>query len=174
MDIRSCKSREWPPSECISPPPPPPQQPPPPPPPTTSDCVCAKGQNVGKRPKPFPYRPSSNGCGPGWATFIPDDPMSGVFPWNLSCPFTSSCNYHDECYGTCNAGKEQCDADFRMLLRSQCDICSDKVHFVDRYVWRTLCYAMADTYTLAVSVPGMSSLSYKKGQNEGCEACCCP
>jgi RHS repeat-associated protein len=160
----------------ISPPPPQPQpQPQPqPPPPTTSDCVCAKGQNVGNRPKPFPYTPRSNGCGPGWGTIIPEDPMSGVFPWNLSCPFTSSCNYHDECYGTCNAGKEQCDADFRMLLRSQCDICSDNVNFLDRYVWRTLCYAMANTYALAVSVPGISSRSYRQGQNEGCEACCCP
>jgi len=148
--------------------------PPSPKPPVTDDCVCPKGSPIGKRPKPYPYKPASNGCGPkGIGKVIPDNPMYFTPPLFVSCSFKGSCDYHDECYGTCNSGKERCDADFRMLMRSQCDSCASHLPPVISYFWRTQCYAAAQQYALAVSLPGISSIAYNAGQNKGCEECCC-
>ena len=150
-------------------------------------CVCPSGSSKGRRAKdPATYQPIVNGCGPGgfFNAIVPEDPAGG-------CSFTPACNGHDSCYATCNSGQANCDKQFLDDLLALCNSCASDgkpkymwvrcgppkspsrcKKLVDSSRWKRHCESMARTYYHAVA--GLGGSSYKKGQNEGCEDCCCP
>lgn len=161
------------PSIVISPPPDtPPLQPPSPP--VTSDCVCPPGSNKGTRPDPAYTRPEPNGCGPGYFPIKLDDPMKFTPPFFRSCSFRGPCNYHDNCYATCNSDKGTSDAEFHSAMREACYECSNHIeNLITKYLWRAACYETAATYLFFVSQPVGNP--YEKSQEDACEDCrCCP
>ena len=145
---------------------------------------CPFGCVNGRCPKPPPYAPEENGCGPGWATWISDAPVQG-------CSFLEACNKHDRCYGTCNAGKGRCDKEFKNDMLDACNRCSfnettERVRIgrrgrgggwrrrvVTEEAWRRRCRSTARLYASAVRMPIVSHASYTEGQNDGCENCSC-
>ena len=115
------------------------------------DCVCPAGSNKGKRPKPG-YTPTVNGC-------------SGVGTGPFD--FTSACNGHDTCYGTCNSSRAACD---QSLYDDMMNICSQNCGTdVNCLFW---CGLAADTYYAGVFWGGGSY--YDDAQKDACEDCCCP
>jgi RHS repeat-associated protein len=139
-------------------------------------CVCPSGSKKGKQPKPPPYSPTGNGCGPengASSLIIPNDPMITVPPF-FSCPFTSACDGHDKCYGNCNSNKSQCDKDIYQGIKDACHACWSK--YFKKWdpaakVWFALCKGFAGTYYTAVSKGGASP--YADAQKEACDDCCC-
>jgi RHS repeat-associated protein len=152
-------------------------------------CVCPAGSNTGKRAKdPAGYKPEENGCGPGGLPLnqlVPEDPAGG-------CPFTPACNGHDRCYGTCNSGKGNCDKQFLDDLLALCNSCASDgkpkymwvrcgpskpprrcKKLVDASRWKRRCESLARIYYRAVA-GRLANASYREGQNDGCEDCCCP
>jgi RHS repeat-associated protein len=137
-----------------------------------SDCVCPEGSKKGKKQLP----PEENGCGPGWATWIPDDPMLILSGTLIPCNFTPSCNNHDRCYGTCGRSQLGCDADFFSNLSSSCYDCAT-INFGYSwinplfYVYLTVCELATTTY--AISVVAGGTASFYQAQSESCVDCCC-
>lgn len=87
--------------------------------------------------------------------------------------FTSACNKHDECYGTCGASKAACDVKFHGDLKALCS------HFEISSNWMlyaleialgsldTICSVVADIYYAVVAVGG--SDAYEKAQDKTCK-----
>ncbi len=104
--------------------------------------------------------PSVNGCGPaGSVDLVPDN----FGPVN----FTSGCDAHDRCYGTCNSSKAECDSDMADAMRLACtNQWSDSV-----LTWPLLaaCYKVADVYHAAVALGGGGA--FDEAQREDCECC---
>ena len=152
-------------------------------PPVRDDCVCPTGSNIGRRPRPG-WIPEDhvNGCGPAglFGMLIPEDPMQFISPYQISCPFTPSCNGHDACYSRCNMLKGGCDYQFLLDMKSACQQCADDNFSCGpwgggcgaKYFWLMQCYARAYTYFGAVSALGDGP--FQNAQNTGCEDCCCP
>ena len=94
------------------------------------------------------YVPIPNGC-----TGAPNFPVGGA-------NFTFACNNHDICYGTCNATRLTCDADFATDLAKACAAAHPPG-------WRrTICNSIADDYIKVVSNLGLRW--YDNGQDEAC------
>jgi Group XII secretory phospholipase A2 precursor (PLA2G12) len=105
------------------------------------------------------YAPVPNECGAeGTSTFIVNwlnNGYSGV-------KFTSCCNEHDKCYGTCNSNKNSCDVNFKICLENRC-----KLYFTGREL--RSCIKNANYYFGAVDKLGGSA--HDAGQREACDCC---
>ena len=120
--------------------------------------------------------PSTNGCGPApkdaWNKFknwaIPDSA--------LGPDFTSACDRHDICYGTCGSDKAQCDLNFLSDMRDQCEEYVDSLYssgfrswFQGSYIERTdrnICDKIARLYYKAVKDKGQGP--FDDAQDEAC------
>ncbi|KAA3615201.1 MAG: hypothetical protein DWQ01_00315 [Planctomycetota bacterium] len=115
--------------------------------------------------------PIPNGCGPSGKIFdliptewfVPDClPLKGlVIPFSVCC-FSSPCNNHDVCWGTCGSDKESCDSNFFTEMLGQCALCS----LGDPGILAK-CSAAAFVYWAAVSYA--SGDHFCKTQREACE-----
>ena len=124
------------------------------------------------------YDPSQhyNGCGSGWTDYIvPDNPMYFAHKMDTAYlllhgandgDFTTPCNGHDICYGTCKSYKEQCDATFFNRLREVCE--RDYSSAVDTY-YLNECLIYAEIYYQAVSRIGDNA--WTGGQKDACNCC---
>lgn len=118
---------------------------------------------------------TSNGCGSGWnEKFVPDSSLLGNL-YALGFDFTSACDNHDICYGTCNSGHAACDNKFLTEMRSECDsrfIRLNSRSFLSPlsnplYVLgRIQCKATAQFYYGGVRAVGGSA--FKAAQDEAC------
>jgi RHS repeat-associated protein len=70
--------------------------------------------------------------------------------------FSTACQNHDSCYGTCGASKQQCDATF---LQDMYAACGDN----------RFCRTLANTYFGAVKRAGQSF--FDRAQKEACKEC---
>ena len=120
--------------------------------------------------------PTSNGCGPtGWkGKFVPNKPLYAV-------DFTKPCDAHDICYGTCGSKKSKCDEVLRDDAKVQCFL---KYGMDDMGPFELLgrmqealdnaklkgCYALAETYYVAVSNGG--DKPFADAQKTACECHC--
>ncbi len=120
-------------------------------------------------PKPPPYKPTVNGCGPG--------ALSAVIPqtWG-EAKFYLGCDYHDVCYGTCNAVKEACDSKFLELMKAECRRAYPPGRQLTPDPWGVafektygMCVSAANKYYAAVS--GLGAGAYKTAQMEACDCC---
>ena len=103
----------------------------------------------------LPYMPLpgfGSSCGSGPSTINIPDSFGRA-------NFTSACNRHDECYGTCGANKGECDRVFYNQMLKECS----------KYGTTGGCAAAARAYYEAVSRSG--SDSYNKAQKEACDSC---
>lgn len=91
-------------------------------------------------------------CGPGrFGLLVPDCPIAGI------C-FTSACETHNTCYGTCGAIKGDCDAQFFQDLVS---LCSSSLALTDpQYAY---CRYLAVTYWVAVAGQGRNAFNITQG-----------
>jgi len=96
--------------------------------------------------------PTINGCGPA------DTPNLHKV---LDGRFTTCCNGHDECYGTCGSTVETCDDTFHSCMLNLCAPLDG--------VSKTLCNAQAHTFYTAVSTVGCSIF-----ENDQENSCHCP
>ena len=76
--------------------------------------------------------------------------------------FTSACDAHDNCYGTCGKSKEACDDRFCRDLGRKCDELSGW-----RVLFRSDCKTQAALYCAAVKVVG--KFWYDKAQETACK-----
>jgi len=104
--------------------------------------------------------PTSNGCGSAGSEWVPDSFPGGV-------DFSSACNNHDICYGTCGSSKGTCDDSLRQDMRDACDAGLSYWNIPGR----AACYATAHTYYLAVREAG--SDPFKEAQDNHCKWECC-
>lgn len=104
--------------------------------------------------------PSVNGCGPAdGIDLVPD--TFGI------ADFTNGCNVHDQCYGTCNSDRLQCDADMADAMRLECtNKYGDSIAMIPLLA---ACYKVADNYKLAVNLFGGGP--WETAQKEDCECC---
>ena len=138
-------------------------------------CVCPSGSHKGKKQ----FTPDRNGCGPGWATWVPDSPMLIVTGGLSACSFIDACQGHDTCYGTCGRSQMGCDASFLKAMSSTCYGCAYDnfgkawTIFINPmfYIYLSACQGYASTYYLAVS--GAGTASFFQAQGESCKDCCC-
>ena len=124
-------------------------------PPVSDDArICKNGKKQSSTSQ------TSNGCGS--KTFpVPDNPMH--LP---GCSFTSACDYHDCCYGTCGSGKLACDWGFYVRMLAQCNICGD----IYGNLAKDDCEKYAKTYYGAVTVVAWGP--WDSAQSSACESCC--
>lgn len=75
-------------------------------------CSCDSNQKPSEQINP----PTWNGCGSGdgWFTNYILNPIGKI--WN----FTSICDAHDRCYGTCNTSRSICDKTFYNQMLDSC------------------------------------------------------
>ena len=108
------------------------------------------------------YKPSVNGCGAEGGMNFPDSYFGLV-------NFTSCCNSHDVCYGSCGADKGRCDENLSECMARACDR-----YFFLPIAWheRRSCRAMARIYGFALKTWGTPA--YESAQDESCEweECC--
>jgi len=101
----------------------------------------------------------SSDCGPQSkiiSEVIPDEwRIPGTDKWVF---VGNACRRHDECYGSPNANKNQCDSDFYSNLRSNCR--SKLNNLTERE--KKYCMKLAETYTRAVSRYGHAA--FKRAQ----------
>lgn len=95
------------------------------------------------------------GCGSGWNQPIVPDKPGGY-------DFTSACQTHDHCYGTCGASKGDCDS---QLLENLDNIC-------DNYSCPLGCYEAANAFYGAVQNWGQSA--FDAAQTAACSQSPCP
>jgi hypothetical protein len=101
-------------------------------------------------PKPG-YSPLTNGC---------SAPLGiGGGPYD----FTSACDTHDICYGTCGADRYECDYDFWVDMRQICYGASRRPGASNIYSL-VACTNLADAYYRAVATFGESY--YQSGQDD--------
>ena len=107
------------------------------------------------------YEPTVNGCGAKGGASYPNSYFGLV-------DFTSCCNDHDRCYGTCASDKGACDSGLEDCMSNACDR-----YFTLPIAWheRAACKAMAWVYGLAVSLGGGDA--YESAQDEACDEDCC-
>lgn len=99
-----------------------------------------------------------NGCGSDGGIPVPD-----TFPFDVD--FTSACNAHDTCYGTCGKDRSECNKQFLSDMKKEC---RDSMTGYGRdLVMLAECDTLAYTYYIAVVGLGMGP--YQGAQNEGCE-----
>ena len=113
----------------------------------------------------FGLAPTANGCGPDdWRNkLVPNRPY-------LVIDFTTACNNHDKCFGTCGALKTKCDKDFYDDMVFLC---------YQKYNWNSVtpappiyenllnvCKSLANAYFQAVS--NFGNEPYNNAQK------CCP
>lgn len=110
-----------------------------------------------------------NGCGSGaTASIVPDVLIvDGVPVDRFGRIFEIACNIHDQCYGTFNADKGQCDANLGhdMVAEAKRQIPSDQWAYYERHV-----NFQAAAYSLFLSQePGntLSKSAFVKAQSEG-------
>lgn len=109
------------------------------------------------KPKPG-YTPPVNGCGSDGGLSFPDK-----FP--LGVDFTSACNAHDTCYGTCGNKKSECDKTFLADMKAACH---DAMTGYGRDLGMLAeCNFFARSYYNAVNLLGFGA--YQDAQNKGCE-----
>lgn len=128
---------------------------------------CNPGDTTGKQ-QDSTKKNESNGCGPFFLFWkIPGGWVFKENPSGLSgCSFTSACDFHDCCYGWCQAGKDSCDTGFYDRMKAICDSCTTKK-------WsKALCYFWAEQYYKGVAKLG--GKAYDGAQKEVCRQCCCP
>ena len=114
------------------------------------------------RPKSEKYKPTKNGCG-SKDFDVPDTwPAKGK---GKKANFTSACNKHDVCYGTCNKDKDACDSTFcKNLLKACAETWPDPGH-----PKRRGCNTEANLYCAGVALAADSD--YWNAQSEGCHCC---
>jgi hypothetical protein len=79
--------------------------------------------------------------------------------------FYGACAYHDQCYGTCNRPREECDGNFATFLRNICD----EAAFYDGRICQLKCHFWAAAYSAAVSGAG----GFGPYQDRQIQACLC-
>jgi secretory phospholipase A2 len=104
--------------------------------------------------------PSINGCGPADSVDLVSDTFGPV-------NFAPGCNVHDQCYGTCNSDREQCDDDMADAMRLACT--NQWADSVATWPLLAACYRVADAYWLAVRAGGAGA--WETAQKEDCECC---
>ena len=117
------------------------------------------GRSSCKNPVPRQgYTPQPNGCGPeGWHDWVPDS-WAGV-------DFTSACNNHDTCYGTCNSDKGTCDS---LLVSDMATACQTQLQEYPDLI--PYCENVASIYFVAVTVGGGGA--YNAAQDQACDCGC--
>jgi alpha-tubulin suppressor-like RCC1 family protein len=113
--------------------------------------------------------PSANGCGA--AALGGGNPITncGVIPpvfipfgGPLTYCFTTPCDNHDRCYGTCGADKNRCDTTF---LNEMLAVCSSS--YTNNPGAYAACEARAHAYFAAVAIFG-GTLAYEPAQKDAC------
>jgi hypothetical protein len=112
-----------------------------------------------KAPHPG-FVPIPNGCGPAGGSLAPFIPER-FGPAN----FTSCCNTHDVCYGTCNDDKGDCDNSFFGCLASTCT----SAFLLRPPQLLAACLTVAGIYFSAVSLRGQKF--YDAAQTQACDCC---
>ncbi len=106
------------------------------------------------------YVPECNGCGAKNGTQFPNSYDLIGEPFD----FTSACNNHDICYGTCGNKKSDCDDKFHNEMKRAC---RDAMHgYGDDLLMLMECNALAQAYYQAVSK--FAAKAYNDAQNEAC------
>ncbi|CAF1307351.1 unnamed protein product [Adineta ricciae] len=116
-------------------------------------CYCGMKQKPSKQVLP----PTADGCG------------THRTKWNYWAihwigehyKFTSICDEHDRCYGTCNTNRLNCDQTFCFDLLASCE-----TRWSTEEKKLTFCKSWAKTYCKAVKSYG--SGAFGNAQNEGC------
>lgn len=124
--------------------------------PVTNLAACPN-----KTPHPG-YVSVPNGCGPAGGAISPFIPER----WGRA-NFGACCNDHDNCYGSCNSDKGNCDDTFFGCLR---DACNDA--YLPLIIFPSLlasCLVAAGGYYTAVSLGGGSA--YDAAQRGACDCC---
>jgi hypothetical protein len=112
-------------------------------------------------PKPPPYKPPVNGCGPQkGVNIVPQQPL-------YIADFTSACNGHDRGYGTCNVPKEVTDKKF---LEDMKFICGGPIQGVALNMLLYQCNRNAEIFYTFVS-SWLGNDPYKDGQENACDCC---
>ncbi len=94
-------------------------------------------------------------CGSGWnEPFVPDNPFSFLF--------SSCCEGHDNCYGTCGTIKGHCDVNFYTCMLGKCS-----GYLVSEVTYA--CTRSARFYYYVVSSFGQSA--YDAAQEKACPSC---
>lgn len=122
------------------------------------------------------YTPSFNGCGPEGSVvtnFVPNT-------FGLA-NFTTCCDNHDICYGTCLSAKDGCDSTFYSCLAAECNTWYQVInHGVIYDQLYQNCLTAATVYYSAVHFRGGGA--YTSAQDGACDCCgpvdpqqpCCP
>jgi hypothetical protein len=137
--------------------------------PITNLSDCPDRVSIGDFPAP------SNGCGPDGGVLTP------IIPNHFgSADFFTCCNHHDECYGTCNDVKDDCDTSFLSCLTAACMGAYPPGSGLLINIVNSVCDAVASIYYGAVHNFGTDA--YNAGQEARCYCCpapdpqqpCCP
>ena len=133
-------------------------------------CNCPPYSVAGSCSGPppcIPPTPTANGCGAaamGGGNLLTNCGLVPTFPGGpptVPFCFTTPCDIHDRCYGTCDANKAQCDLDF---LSGMVDIC---VQVAPNAYSLELCQIRAYAYYSAVAIFG-GTLAYAPAQQAAC------
>lgn len=128
-----------------------------------SGTRSAYREGCNKVPKPPPYTPAMNGCGPQKGlNLVPQAPL-------YLADFTQPCNGHDRGYGTCNRPKDVTDSKFLEDMKATCEGSGAPISGFVNALLMLQCYRNAEIFYLAVSELGDGP--YKEGQKEACDCC---
>jgi hypothetical protein len=105
-----------------------------------------------------PPSETTNGCGSEGRGDAPDS-------WGYgTVSFTRSCNRHDECYGTLDSGKAQCDARLETDMEKDCENKYPPDNVLTRPQLYS-CYTQANTYAAFLSSGVGSDGAYADAQS---------
>jgi hypothetical protein len=76
---------------------------------------------------------------------------------------------HDECYTTCNSGKDTCDAALSVCMGGKCTSTIPLYLFTS---YMHLCLTQAASYSAALTMAPQAHSGYISAQREACQ--CCP
>ncbi|HEV7399762.1 MAG TPA: hypothetical protein VGN84_05775 [Solirubrobacterales bacterium] len=147
--------------------------------------ACGQGMTLGEwtlactSPAPNGTRAAFNGCGPEkWnhlSTPLKTLAKTADHP-TLLTSFTSACNAHDCCYGTCGSSKETCDKQIRSDLVKACikskgallTLFGGPVLYLS---YEAYCNTVANTYYEAIANTKQGRDAFTAAQEKVCGCC---